>query len=215
MAIRTKLAAMTAIPSWRALGRLGALVAAAGFALGAAGTAQANLVVNGGFETGTFSGWTQSGNTAFNGVFCPGPTSANVAAGNCAAFFGPIGSTGGISQTLSTVVGQTYEIKFSLQADGFEPSSFSALFGGQTLVNLTNPLALNYQAFDLFATATSTSTVLAFNFRDDPSFLFLDAVDVTVAQAAVPEPASLALLGLGLAAVAFSRRKRADSLTPP
>lgn len=34
--------------------------------------AAANLVTNGSFETGDFSGWTQVRNTGLSGVFCPG-----------------------------------------------------------------------------------------------------------------------------------------------
>ena len=71
--------------------------------LGLGGSAGAvSIVTNGGFETGSFTGWTQTGNTTFNGVQCPGP-GPTVHGGNCSAFFGPIGSTGGISQTLVTI----------------------------------------------------------------------------------------------------------------
>ena len=55
---------------------VGNLVAAAGLAFAMAGPAQAApqpVLVNGGFETGDFTGWTQTGNTTFNGVQCPGP----------------------------------------------------------------------------------------------------------------------------------------------
>jgi hypothetical protein len=171
-----------------------------------AGTAgAASIVVNGGFETGDFTGWTQSGNTGFNGVQCPGP-SATVAQGNCSAFFGPVGSTGTISQTLTTIVGQSYDIRFAFLPDGGNPSSFSALFDGFTLLSATNPPASSsFQFLSFVRTANSTSTNLSFTFRDDPGFLFLDAVSV---EAAVPEPMTLSLVGLGLGCARLLQSKR-------
>jgi hypothetical protein len=171
---------------------------------GVAAKAQAtNIVLNGSFETGDFTNWTQTGNTTFNGVQCPGP-GPTVAQGNCSAFFGPVGSTGGIQQTMATSVGAVYFVNFGFLPDGSNPSSFSAVFGGTTLLSLTNPPAsAAYQFFSFGVTATSANTTLQFNFRDDPGFLFLDRVEVLT----TPEPATLSLLGLGLAAVARMRRR--------
>jgi len=181
------------------------LVAATGLAVVVAGPAFAGpeLLTNGGFETGTFAGWTATGDQTFNGVQCPGPGST-VFAGNCSAFFGPVGSLGGISQTVILSVGEFYRITFAFEPDGGTPSFFSALFGGVPLVSVTNPAASGYQSFSFLVQATSTNESLAFNFRDDPGFLFLDAVSVR----SVPEPATLALLALGLAGIGFSRRKQ-------
>jgi hypothetical protein len=51
-------------------------VAVIGLALGTIAPAQAaNIVTNGSFETGDFTGWTLSGDTTFNGVQCPGAAS--------------------------------------------------------------------------------------------------------------------------------------------
>jgi hypothetical protein len=50
---------------------LGALTAALGFAVAGPANA-AELVTNGSFETGDFTGWTLAGNTGFTGVECPG-----------------------------------------------------------------------------------------------------------------------------------------------
>lgn len=183
----------------------GKLLIALVLAVGVAGAQAANIVNNGSFETGDFTGWTQTGNTGFTGVFAGNPAPGG---GSFAAFFGPFGSIGGITQTLTTLPGQFYTISFAFEPDGGTPSFFSAVWGAQTLFSVTNPAASGYQVLSFLALATSLSTTLSFNFRDDPGFLFLDSVSVS---ASVPEPASLALLGIALGGMGFARRRTAKT----
>jgi hypothetical protein len=188
------------------LSKLLAVAIAAGTTL-AASAAPINLVNNGGFESGDFSGWTQFGNTAFNGVGCGGGVG-----GSCAAFFGPIGPTaGGISQVISGLtVGAQYAVSFAFGSTGDVPSSITVALGGTTVLNQTNPPAtVPSGAFNVFAysvTATAASETLSFSFRNDPSFFLLD--NVSVSQN-VPEPGALALVGIALAGLSLSRRRRA------
>ena len=158
-----------------------------------------NLVQNGGFETGDLGGWTEVGNTGYGGVTCGGAPE-----GDCEAFFGPIGSLGGISQDIATTAGGEYAISFVFNSDGGTPGAFEVDFGSQTLLSLANPPAAGDQTFTFDASATEASTLLQIQFQDDSGFMFLDDVRVS----AVPEPASVVLMGLGLLGLAASRRRK-------
>ncbi len=171
-----------------------------------AAPAQANLVTNGGFETGDFSSWTQTGEPVFDSVLCPGPD-ASVYAGNCSAFFGSPFAPSGIEQTLDVgSAGMVWNLSFAFRADGGAPSSFSVVFGGQTLLSLTDPADGDYMRYEFSGVTTAEDMTLSFDFSNAVGYLFLDDVAVT----AVPEPATTALLGAGLAGLLLWRRRKAS-----
>jgi len=179
----------------------GCLVAGA-MLLSTASQAQINLLINGDFETGDFTGWTEFGDPSFSGVDGSNPES-----GAFAAFFGPVGDTGGISQTITTVPGVGYHITFWLESEGDvngnpAPNFFEFDWGGVPELILTDAPANPYTLYTFVLPATSTSTTLTFTFRNDPAFWDFDTASV------IPEPGSLALVALGGALVAFVRRRR-------
>ncbi len=165
----------------------------------AAGT---NIVTNGGFETGTFSSWTQAGNTGFTGV-----SSGGAFAGTYQALLGPVGSTGSITQVLTTVAGNRYDLSYRLRTSSTTPNSFQVFWSGGaiaslSLSNASVPGWTGFSALSLVATGPTTS--LSFVFRHDPGFFFLDEVSVT----ATPEASTMALVGGALMLLGFYRRGR-------
>jgi hypothetical protein len=185
-----------------------ALVALATSVLANAG----NLVTNGGFETGDFTGWTLSGDTGLVGVCnvstCPGGFAPEE--GTFAGFFGPVGDTGTISQEVATTPGQQYTLSFYLaDPEGGTPNYFSVQFGTAQFTLNNFGTAFGWQEFLLTETATSSTTDLSFTFRHDPAYWFLDNVSVTSGgQGTTPEPGTLVLFGSGLlGVVGVARRK--------
>jgi len=183
------------------------LFTAAAFAaatIGFAAPAQAvELVDNGGFETGTFSSWTVSGNTGFTGV-----STTNPHTGNYAAFLGPVGSTGTISQMINTIAGHIYTVSFWLMNSGGTPNSFSATFDGHPAqVTLVDNGAFSYQSYSFLASGSAPS-LLSFTFQQDPSFWYLDDISVQGDRGFVPEPATWAMMLLGFGGIGLAMRRR-------
>ena len=163
----------------------------------------AELVTNGSFETGDFSGWTAFGDMSATGVTNTCFDAGCPSDGADLAYFGQIYGVGGISQTLATGAG-LYDISFDLSNDN--GAFFSADFGGANL--LLNPPGEGVTHYSFTNVAASGPTTLSFSFFNPPAFYTLDAVSVT---AGVPEPASWALMiggFFGLGATLRSARRR-------
>jgi choice-of-anchor C domain-containing protein len=129
---------------------------------------------------------------------------------------------GAIQQSITTVVGQIYQLQFVYANDpnapANEPTRFAQfiLIGSKPFdpINLehkgSTKVNMMYTPVDLSFRATATTMTLRFESLDPPSSQFgivLDSVSVT----AVPEPTSILSLGLGIAGMLTFLRLRNKS----
>ena len=165
--------------------------------------ANANLITNGGFETGTFAGWTTGANS-FPQSIVTSPVNSGTYAAEIAGFsYNP----NTLSQTIATTAGQEYVLSFwRYQVESGPTISLNVTWNGTSVFSELNPVnADHYQQFS-FSVFGTGNDLLTFTSANDPSDTYLDDVSLT---STVPEPSSFALVtlgGLGLAMACCRRR---------
>jgi PEP-CTERM motif len=190
--------------------------------LALSGAAHANLLTNGDFATGDFTGWSPSGDvlalaqsdyTACCGVAnaTPGAYDASFGAGNKP-------DNGVLSQSFPTTTGKSYIVSFEYGAVDFSlPQSMNvSIVSGANTLNTgisatgTTDFATLFSSYAYTFTADAATTTLTFAdtsvITDDVDGLLGEVSAAPVSR--IPEPSSFTLLGIGIASVGVRRLVR-------
>ncbi len=198
-------------------GLLSSLFSIAILSVSFVGSANANLIVNGGFEDATVTnGWRY-----YDSSVVTGWNGDNLEIwdnfGRIGAFEGEKhaelnahpydGTAFTIFQSFDTVIGQSYDVSFAYGARKSNKETFKVEFAGNTVV-LSDHTVNNWSVFEQSFKATQTSTTLSFTSIVPGARTvgnFLDAISVET-SVDVPEPSMVALF-ISLLAFAGFRRK--------
>jgi hypothetical protein len=177
-----------------------------------------NLILNGGFEAGNFSGWdvtlaTQGSNLGLVSIPHTGAEATRFLASNPGDF-------DVLAQTFTTVSGQPFDFSFFLLANFglgdsstlapsatgtlFDPAAdLQVLWDGQLVLDVpaASSSNFNYTNFTFHEVGTGSDTI-AFQGYNIPGAYLIDDVSVT---STAPEPATWTMLGVGLAVCAASK----------
>lgn len=190
-------------------------IALAALALCLSGAANANVLVNGNFESG-LSGWTLTGVAGLASPPYFGGGSPAVDGVFMAVFNqGEQPASGVLSQSFATMAGHTYHVTFDYGTNNGNWQQINAIVAAQDKSVLSDgfygapgpwlrPFAFDFVAADSLSTLTFKDVAGNWTFSTDG---LLDNVAVADANP-VPEPASIALLALGLAGIGALRRRQ-------
>ncbi len=161
------------------------------------------LVFNGGFETGDFSGWNVPAPMSMQNLFFVSGGDAH-----SGTYYGRLSSTQlqYISQTLPTQAGQDYELSFWLRwYFGMQSEFVTVRWEGQPVlfVQGTGPGKI-WTHFTLPLHANITGSFLEFGQNAFPGEFHIDTISVV----AVPTPSAAAVLVMAGGAAAMRRRRR-------
>lgn len=190
-----------------------------------AGAASAASIVNGGFEIGAdpgvfttvgvggtnITGWdVTAGTVDYIGTYWQGQGTGGGRSVDLAGV-----SLGTLSQTFTTVLGQSYAVTYwvSKNPDGGAATRTGSISAGANNGTFSYSAAttlgnMNWAQQTFVFTATGTSTTLSFAADASADCCFGPALD-SVSIAAVPEPATWALVILGFGAVGGALRRKA------
>ena len=137
------------------------------------------VILNGGFETGSFADWTRLGSTNFTSVASGSSNAAYIHSGTYAAKLGP-GSPGYLTQNLITMPGQNYLLSLWLRnPTGGTPNQFQVQLNDVMLFAQTNITSTSWNNLQFLFTAASAITPLQFGFQNTPDYFGLDDISVT------------------------------------
>jgi hypothetical protein len=149
-----------------------------------------NQLVNGGFETGDFTGWTLVGDPVY-GASSPMYFDAVVSAesfvgasgfvhsGGDGAIFGEFGYLATLSQTIATLPGQDYLLSFWLLNNTNQPTAeFEVNWAGTTIENMQNPAVFGWTNQQFIVSGSGPATVLQFAAENDTGYFGLDDVSL-------------------------------------
>ena len=162
----------------------------------AAPAAHADLIQNGGFETGDFTDWNASGDVDVTNLNLYG---LGAYEGQYYAQF--FGAQNTLSQTVTDTANQALTLTFYLA--NINPSGsvgvFQAYWDSQLLTFITQSQTSDWTKYSFTVTGTGNDTFYFFFLQDlQGAYWALDDVSLVPEQQQVPEPASFLILATGL-----------------